>query len=158
MAKAIGSAIIAALAAAAIAVPPTIAGVSTAAIIGEAVIIATTVGLSYALNALNAPSVPSPEAGHQSIKQAIPPRNWVYGRARPSSYYMLYVSANGQSYDELALCEGPICSIAQWYLTDDPVTLDGGGNVVSSIPNDGRYVGSSSDYADPNDTGFLGLF
>lgn len=128
------------------------------AIVGEAVIIGVTAGLSVALNALNAPSVPPPEAGHQSIKHAIPPRNWVYGRARPSSYYMLYVSANGQSYDELALCEGPICSIAQWYLTDDPVTLDGSGNVVSSIPNDGRYVGSSSDYADPNDTGFLGLF
>lgn len=139
MAETIGALIITAVTATtSVAVPATILGVSTASIIGNAVILGAAIGLQYAFGARPA----LPDNGSQPLQQAVPPRLRGYGRCRVSGYYMLYEATNGDSYDVIAWHHGRAVGIVGMYLHDDEVfhnsdyPLD---DRISTLINDGRY-------------------
>lgn len=127
----------------------TFAGVSIATIVGTAAIVGASIGLQYALTPA-APGLPTPEAGSQAVKQAIPPRIRGYGRNRLAGYFMLFEAAGAPpavSYDMLAFHSGRIGQVAAFYLHDDPVQMtsdisQGGHAAVLGTYADGRYAGS----------------
>jgi hypothetical protein len=123
----------------------TIAGTSLATVIGTTAILATTIGLNYALNK---PGIPKPEDGSQALKTAIPPRIRGYGTNRLAGYYMLFEAAGpapATSYDVIALHSGRITKFDRFLLSDDPVnvsgdiSLGGGPVTVTAGFTDGRY-------------------
>jgi hypothetical protein len=94
-------------------------------VIGTTAILATTIGLNYALNK---PGIPKPEDGSQALKAAIPPRIRGYGTNRLAGFYMLFEAAGpapATSYDVIALHSGRITKIDRFILSDDPVNLSG---------------------------------
>jgi hypothetical protein len=113
-------------------------GISGAAAIGGATIIAASIGLQLALR----PNVPSPEAGSTPIKQAVPPRYRGYWNNRLAGFYMLFFSSDATSYDVLAFHHGKVERINQVYLDDDAVgvtpDISGGGGGIVGGPG-GRY-------------------
>jgi hypothetical protein len=124
----------------------TIAGVSLASVVGATAIIGVSIGLQYALNK---PAVPRPEDGSQAVKQSVPPRIRGYGTNRLSGYYMLFESGGvppAASFDVVAFHSGPITSIGNIYLSDDPVFLNidinsgGAATVIATGAGDQRYV------------------
>lgn len=123
----------------------TIAGASLATVVGTTAILATTIGLNYALNK---PSIPKPEDGSQALKAAIPPRIRGYGTNRLAGFYMLFEAAGpapATSYDVIAFHSGRITQIDRFILSDDPVnltgdiSLGGGPVIVHAGFTDGRY-------------------
>lgn len=121
-----------------------IASTTLATAVGGAILIGGSIGLQLLLNKSkpNAqpgdPALPAPEAGHQPIKQAIPPRIVGYGRVRLSGSYVLFEASSGVSYDVLAIHHGRIGGIIGYYLHDDVVTIDPITGIVD-VQGDGRY-------------------
>lgn len=120
----------------------TFLGVSIAQAVGTVLLVAGAVGLNLLINRRPTPSsqpsaLAPPDAGHQTIKQSIPPRVVGYGRVRLAGSYMLYEEDSGTSYDVIAFHHGRVEAIVGYYLHDDAVTIDGSG-VVNVLP-DGRY-------------------
>lgn len=88
------------------------------------------------------PDLPPPEAGHQPVKQDIPPRIVGYGHSvRLAGAYVLFDAKDKISYDVIAFHHGKIGAIVGYYLHDDVVTINGSG--VVDVHGDGRY-GSSA--------------
>lgn len=119
----------------------------TASIVGTAAILATSIGLSYALS--SRPDTPKPESGSRALKQAVPPRLRGYGVNRLAGFYFLYDADNPSpalSFDVVGFHSGEVGSIDSVYLSDDLAPLDAdpnlGGvcNVVLPTPG-GEYVG-----------------
>lgn len=125
-----------------------IAGAASVATgVGTAILVGGSIGLQLLLQrpqatqpAPGGPALPPPEAGHQPIKQAIPPRIVGLGRVRLAGAYVLFEAKSKISYDVQALHHGRIAGIVGYYLHDDVVTLTGG--VVDS-QGDGRYGASA---------------
>lgn len=90
--------------------------------------------------------VPTPESGKTPVKQSIPPVQVAYGRCRISGPQALFATVGSRTLDVILLAQGPVKSIDQFYLNDDPVTLTGG-NIVNR-GSDGRYRREGAD----NDT------
>lgn len=117
----------------------TIGGTSLATIVGSTAILGASIGLSAALSPNQ--SIPKPEAGAQSIKQAIPPRIRGYWDNRLAGSYMLYEEANRTSYDVIAFHHGPVESIQHIYLHDQEVSVSpdisaGGLGTVATVGAD----------------------
>lgn len=130
----------------------TIFGITTTALsVATAVVsvalIAGSIGLQMLLAraprgaTLGGPALPSPEAGHQPLRQAIPPRIVGYGRVRLAGSYVLFEADSGVSYDVVALHHGKISAFVGYYLHDDVVEISGAG--VVDVMGDGRYGASS---------------
>lgn len=112
-----------------------VAFASLVSAVGSAII---GIGLSLIASILLAPSVPKPADGKIPKRQPIPPRIRAMGLVRLSGAYMLYeASAEGDSYDVLAVHDGLITSVEGYYLHDDLVTI-GAGNFVNALA-DGSY-------------------
>jgi hypothetical protein len=127
----------------------TVAGISVAAIVGTAVLTAASIGLSYALNSMNRPkqkgdTLPTSQAGRIPLRQTIPPRTHAYGRVRLGGAYVLYEVGGTTSLDVIALHTGRIGGFVQFYLHDDPVTLDINGYVLTSPWGDYLPFGSTT--------------
>lgn len=89
--------------------------------------------VSAALNSLAGGN--KPESSKRSIKAAIPPRVYAYGRSRQYGAIVLYETASsGATVDVYAFAEGPADAIEQYYLNDQKVTLSG--NVVQALPDE----------------------
>lgn len=153
MPEAVGSLALAAVGEEAFALLPIfgIAGATTyAGVVGSAILIGGSVGLSMLLNRpqgtagdqIGGPALPPPEASHQPLKQAIPPRMVGFGRVRLAGAYVLFEAKSGVSYDIIAFHHGPIGGIVGYYLNDDVITIDASTGVVD-VQGDGRY-GSSA--------------
>lgn len=104
--------------------------VSTALFYGTQ--LAVYAGLSLAL----VPSVPKPEQGNISFKQAIPVKRRGYGQYRTGGPLACWEARKDKAYLLAMIHDGPIDSFVSFYLHDDPVTLVG--DVVQS-GTDGRY-------------------
>lgn len=90
-------------------------------------------------------SVPGPSDGTQTLKQAVPARQFGYGRTRMGGVYMLYESTvGGFSYDVIALQHGRIEAINYRYLNDDLIILEGSGFVSGVYTN--SAAGSAERY------------
>lgn len=112
--------------------------------VGGAVGTAALLGASLAIAYATQPgvSLPRPSDGTQTMKQAIAPRPFGYGRARIAGAYVFFeVGSSGDtfSFDVIALHQGKIGSFENYYLHDDLVFLTG--DQVRSVPGvgDNRY-------------------
>ncbi len=127
--------------------------ISTASVVGAAVLIGGAIGLQYLLAPKlsssggignlsgSASTLPPPEAGRQPLRQTIPNRTVGLGRVRLAGSYMLFEADSGVSYDVTALHHGKLAGIIGYYLHDDVVTIDPVSGVVD-VYGDGRYGGS----------------
>lgn len=115
-------------------------GLTSAGVSGAALGIATTLlttavvgGLSVGLNllasALFKPQAPKPEDVQQSVRQPSQPRARHYGRVKVSGPWVFGESAQGSFYKVLAIGQGPIDGIEEFWLDDHHVTVDGAGDV-----------------------------
>ncbi|MFU0503663.1 phage tail protein [Pseudaminobacter sp. NGMCC 1.201702] len=102
-----------------------------AAITG-AVSIGLSVGLSYLAASIFAPKAPKPEDVQQSVRQPAAPRVRHYGRVKVSGPWVFAEAKAGYFYKLLAIGQGPIDGIEQYWLDDNNVVLDGSGNVTDS--------------------------
>lgn len=97
-------------------------------------------GVLVGLSLLFRPDVPKPEQGRIPLKQPIPPRVGVIGKARVGGAYMLYHEDpdSGRSVDVVALVSSDVINeFFRYYLHDDVVEIDGSGFVQEL--DDGRY-------------------
>src|SRR5690606_15022670 len=87
------------------------------------------VGLSYLSQSLFRPSQPKPEDGQQSVRQPTAPRSRHYGRVKVSGPWVFAESEAGNFHKVIALGQGPIDAIEEYWVDDTRVTLDGSGTV-----------------------------
>lgn len=122
--------------------------VTVGTVVGASVLLAGTIGLQMLLRPpipgsgpTTAPSIPTPDSGHQVIRQAIPSRITGYGTSvRLGGAYVLFEEDSGTSYDVVAFHHGEVSAISGYYLHDDVVEINGSG-IVQAL-GDGRYAGS----------------
>ncbi len=94
--------------------------------------VAVAVAVSYAASALQ-PGPPSPAAQKQVIKQSVGPRLRFYGENKIGGTYAFLSDKGSNLYQVIMLNSGEIDSFVAHYLGEDLVTLDGSGNVTSSV-------------------------
>ncbi|MGB3486683.1 MAG: hypothetical protein WBA37_11835 [Xanthobacteraceae bacterium] len=161
MAEAIGALIISSLpTAVATALPTTILGVSTAAVIGNVAIVGSLAAASY----LTRPDAPKPSDGQVTTKQPISPRRRNYGRVKVGGVIIFSEVAGGKLYEVVAINQGEIDAYEEHWLGDIQVTLDGDSNAIpveagsTAFSNKGRhYVQVYYEYGTDSDPGFAGL-
>lgn len=122
-------------------------GVGNATLIGSGLILATTIGLQYALSR---PSAPRAEDGSQPIMAPIQPRQRGYWDNRLSGAVMLATTGGAAPTTAVmvaAFHQGPVDSIQRIYFDDDQVrgTADvtNGGYIGSIIGPGGAYASAA---------------
>lgn len=161
MAETIGALIIASLpTAVATALPATVLGVSTAAVVGNVALIGSLAAASYLMR----PNAPKPSDGQVTTKQPISPRRRNYGRVKVGGVIIFSEVADGKLYEVVALNQGEIDAFEEHWLGDIQVTLDGDSNAIpveagnNAFANKGRhYVQIYFEYGTDSDPGFVGL-
>ncbi|WP_425359495.1 fibronectin type III domain-containing protein [Borborobacter arsenicus] len=109
----------------------TLAGSAFAiAAITGAVSIGLSIGLSYLASSIFAPKAPKPEDVQQSVKNPISPRMRHYGRVKVSGPWTFAEAKGGDFYKVLAIGQGPIDAVEEYWLDDTKVTLNVDGGVV----------------------------
>jgi hypothetical protein len=87
-------------------------------------------GLSFlAQSLIKAPEAPKPEDVQSSFKQPAQPRARHYGRVKVAGPWVFAESKSGNFYKVLALGQGPIDAIEEYWIDDVHVTLDVNGAV-----------------------------
>ncbi|MCG7507054.1 fibronectin type III domain-containing protein [Mesorhizobium retamae] len=94
------------------------------------------VGLNLLASSLFKPQSPKPEDVQQSVRQPSQPRARHYGRVKVSGPWVFAEGKEGSFYKILALGQGPIDAIEEFWLDDTHVTLDGNSDVI-----EGRWIG-----------------
>lgn len=107
---------------------------------------ATIGGLYYASTMLvEKPKVPKPEDGSYNLKQPVPSLPYVYGRVKKGGDYIFLEEAGGRAYHIIVWCGRRIQGFVKHYGHDNPLTLDGSGNVTSHYTRKGEsYVNIQS--------------
>lgn len=108
-------------------------------LLAGAVSIGLSTGLSFLAQSLFRPAAPKPEDVQQSVRQATAPRMRHYGRVKASGPWVFAESKNGLFYKVLALGQGPIDAIEQYWIDDTQVALSG--TSVTTPPWDGGKMG-----------------
>lgn len=112
-------------------------GVGTAILTGVAGIALST-GLSFLAQSLFRPSAPRPEDVQQSVRQPTHPRVRHYGRVKASGPWVFAEASQGNFYKIIALGQGPIDGIEEYWLDDTLVTFDANGEIQQ-----GLWIGGS---------------
>lgn len=94
--------------------------------------IGLSVGLSYLAASIFAPKAPKPEDVQQSVRQPVAPRVRHYGRVKVSGPWVFAAASRGSFYKVLALGQGPVDAIEQYWVDDFRVTLNANGYVVGT--------------------------
>lgn len=89
------------------------------------------------------------------VRRAIVPRRIVYGRTRVGGIWVYVDTTDNNKYLHvvLALCEGPVKSIDEVWLSDEAATLDANGDGTGKWAGKLRvkkYLGAASQTADPD--------
>ncbi len=92
------------------------------------------VGLSILSQSLFRPQAPKPEDVQASVRQPAQPRARHYGRVKVSGPWSFAESKNGTFYKVLALGQGPIDGIEEYWVDDEAVTL----NPISGLVTSGK--------------------
>ena len=143
MAETIGALIIASLpATAAAAIPTTILGVSTAAIVGNVALIGSLAAASYFMR----PDAPKPSDGQVATRQPIPPRRRSYGRVKVGGAIIFSEVHDGKLYEVVAINQGEIDAIEEHWIGDIQVSLDGSGNAVPIDSGNTAFVNKGRKY------------
>lgn len=94
--------------------------------------LALTLGLSYLASSLFRPSQPKPEDVQQQVKQATPIRIRHYGRVKTSGAWVFAEAQHGIFHKVLAIGQGEIDAVEEYWLDDHKVTVDANGWVRTS--------------------------
>ena len=89
-----------------------------------ALYLGVSIGLQFLAQALLKPSGPKPEDVQNSFKQPYQPRARHYGRVKVSGPWIFGDSKGGTLYKVLALGQGPITSIEEYWVKDKQVHVD----------------------------------
>lgn len=100
----------------AIGVTGSVAGVTYATIAAWVVVTALSLGVSYALAAMA--KKPKQSSQQQTVKQAIPARQRVYGCDKVGGALCFYETYGGTLYQVIAHCQGPVGAIVEYWLND----------------------------------------
>lgn len=96
-------------------------------------------GLYYASTMfVEKPKVPKPEDGSYNLKQPVPSLPYVYGRVKKGGDYIFLEEAGGKAYHIIVWCGRRIQGFVKHYGHDNPLTLDGAGNVTSHYTRKGE--------------------
>lgn len=95
---------------------------------------AISIGIGVGLNAINRALMPTPEAPkpqdvQQSFRQSTAPRVRHYGRVKISGPWMFAETERGNFHKVIALGQGRLDAIEEFWIDDTKVTLDAGGIV-----------------------------
>lgn len=102
--------------------------------IGGAIInLGLSLGLSYLSHSLFAPSAPKPEDVQQSTRQPTQPRVRHYGRVKVSGPWVFAESEKGNFHKVIAIAQGQIDAIEEYWVDDSKVELDSNG-VITTEP------------------------
>lgn len=93
-------------------------------------------GLSYLSSLLFKPSTPKPEDVQQQTKQPISPRYRHYGRVKASGNWTFAESKNGNFHKVLAIGQGPIDAIEEFWVDDYNVVVNGTTGAVTTGETD----------------------
>lgn len=105
--------------------------------------VAITVGASYAVAKLTAPTIPKPSDGQIEFKSPIPIRFFTYGLCKVSGPVLLLETEPTQPADLnkiVAFGTREIDSIEYFYINGNEVTLDGSGNLIDYWSDNGSQV------------------
>jgi hypothetical protein len=105
--------------------------------------VGASLGLSLLSSLLFKPQTPKPEDVQQQTKQPISPRYRHYGRVKVSGNWTFAESKNGNFYKVVAVGQGPIDAIEQFWIDDYLVTVDSSTGFVSTGVTDS---GKTFDY------------
>lgn len=94
-------------------------------------------GLSILSSILFRPKQPKPEDVQNSVKNPTAPRQRHYGRVKTSGPWVFCESKDGSLHKVLALGTGQLDAVEEFWIDDIPVTIDGGGEVLTEPFNDG---------------------
>ncbi len=86
-------------------------------------------GLSFLAQSLFRPSAPKPEDVQQSFRQPTPTRIKHYGRVKATGPWVFGASKAGNFYKVIALGQGPIDAIEEFWLDDNLVSFDGSNEI-----------------------------
>jgi hypothetical protein len=106
---------------------------------GALINLGLSVGLNFLAQSLFRPSAPKPEDVQTSFRQATAPRVRHYGRIKASGPWVFAASSAGNFYKVIALGQGPIDGIEEFWLDDNLVTFDAGGEIQQ-----GTWISGSS--------------
>jgi len=112
-------------------------GIGALGFLGAAVQLGLSVGLSALASSLYRPKQPKPEDVQQSYRQATAPRVRHYGRVKTSGPWVFAEAESGNFHKVLALGQGPIDGIEEYWIDDHQVTLAPGGGVQQEPWYDG---------------------
>ena len=120
------------------AIAASVSALAAMPIIGAALKIGLSLGLSFLASALlpgaRRPNQPTPEDVQQSTRQAIAPRFKHYGRVKTSGPWTFAESKNGNFHKVIALAHGEIDAIEEYWIDDTQVTVDVNGIVTTGEP------------------------
>jgi hypothetical protein len=95
--------------------------------VSAALYLGVSIGLQFLAQALLAPKAPKPEDVQSSFKQPMQPRARHYGRVKVSGPWVFAESQQGSFYKVLAIGQGPIDGIEQYWFDDHQIALNAGG-------------------------------
>ncbi|GBD48108.1 hypothetical protein [Methylopila sp. Yamaguchi] len=139
MPQAIGAAVLATIGVSSATAGAAFLGTTLAGFVGSTILSGVLLGAQLLL--AEKPKVPEPADGKQSMKQALPPAIYGYGRDRNGGAYAAYKSKGAKSYDVIAFHQGEIDGYETFYLHDDIVTFDAGQVDGPVNYGKGRYRG-----------------
>jgi len=105
---------------------------ATAPYVAAAILLAVSIGISFAAQALFSPPQPRPSDGQTVFRQATASRFRSYGRVKVSGPLIFMNSKAGILHRVIALGQGGIDAVEEHWIDDNLVTVDGAGNVTSS--------------------------
>lgn len=110
------------------------------AIGGALINLGLSVGLNFLAQSLFRPTAPKPEDVQTSYRQATAPRVRHYGRVKASGPWVFAESISGSFHKVIALGQGPIDAIEEYWIDDEAVTVDFGSN---GLVTTGKTAGKS---------------
>jgi hypothetical protein len=95
-------------------------------------------GLAYASTLfVEKPSVPKPEDGSYNLKQPVPSLPLVYGRVKKGGDYVFLEEKGGYAFHIIVWCGRRIAGFVTHFGHDNPLVVDGAGNVTSHYVREG---------------------
>ncbi len=91
-------------------------------------------GLSFLAQSLFAPKAPKPEDVQQSFRQPTPTRIKHYGRVKATGPWIFGASKAGDFYKVIALGQGPIDAVEEFWLDDNLITLNSSSGEIQQSP------------------------
>lgn len=90
-------------------------------------------GVGLAISAATRPDLPAPPRPDNiqvNTKNAAEPRRGLYGRGKVGGNVVFHRAKNGVSYRVIVLGHGETDAVEQWFLNNEPVSLNGSGEVT----------------------------